>query len=430
MRYDSDPQIVKRILGEVAALQKALERAMSFASLPVGVFDDLSPLALSVLATLDHFIQLHTLNPQFSLSRFSTHYIEKTLSTHVETLSKIFRRKEFSSVEQQVEWNFTRFIAPRQETDSEQTLISLYKKIAQTLETYYADRVRSMHIAAILNEYVGWAEHIQTHGHHDVHGVIIFAEKVARNNAIIDQRVELVKEICQTLAEHAFPSSRPPASDLELTQTAYDLSRMYSIYLLELYQSLLEDMEIIALANKDYRAFEAYCHEHDIDIYEEYRDVLQAHFHDYMEMIDADISACLHLIKTATLIVSAEMTNRRYIDLEVPEEVVGENLSRDIRILERAVRQLRGGFPEIIEPCRRTLQKIRKFKGEIVKPAIEVYGAYMRSPQEFFKHAPQQQTRWIPILDSALACLEPHDEFYQKCRDLKTKIDEQTASEE
>ncbi len=428
MRYDSDPQFVRRILGEVAALQNALDRFIKSKGVAEHVFDELAPLVLSVSSTLDHFIQLHTLNPQFSLSRFSAHYIEKTLSASSETISALFHRKEFASVEAQVEWNFTHFIAPRPNGSNEQLLVNIYKKISQTLDTYYAERVRNMHIAAVLNECVGWTEHINTHGHHDVHGVIIFAEKVARDSAVVDQRVELVKEICQSLTEKVVI---PDISDeAEIVRTASALGQMFSFYLLDLYQALLEDLEIIALADKDFRIFEAYCREHDIDIYEEYQDVLQTHFHNYVQIVNEDILTSLELVRTANLILAADATHKRYLDIEIPEEIVGENLSRDMRMLEQAIQKLRRGFPEAVDGYWTTLQKIRKFKGEIIKPAIEVYGTYLRSQQDFFKQLSQHQTRWIPILDSALACLDPQDDFYQKCQKLKEKIDQFVAKEE
>jgi len=427
MRYDSDAQFVRRILGEAAALQNALERAMKSNSVSNRVFDDLAPLVQSVSSTLDHFTQLHTLNPQFSLSRFSANYIEKTLLAASEAISALFRRKQFSSIEEQVEWNFTHFIAPRPNGSSEHLLINAYKKISQTLDTYYAERVRNMHIAAVLNECVGWTEHINTHGHHDVHGVIIFAEKVARDSAVIDQRVELVKEICQSLTEKVvIPES---SNDIGIAHTASALGQMFSFYLLDLYQALLEDLEIIAQADKDFRVFEAYCREHDIDIYEEYQDVLQAHFRNYVQMVNEDILTSLELVRTANLMLAADATYKRYLDVEIPEEIVGENLSRDMRVLEQAIQKLRRSFPDAVTGYQATLQKIRKFKGEIIKPAIEVYGAYLRSQQDFFKQLPQLQMRWIPILDSALACLDPRDDFYQKCHSLKEQIDQFIAKE-
>ncbi len=391
------------------------------------VFGDLAPLAVSVSSTLDHFTQLHTLNPQFSLSRFSANYIEKTLSSTSEAISTLFRLKEFASVEERVEWNFTHFIAPRPNGSDEHVLVSVYKKISQTLDTYYAERVRNMHIAAVLNECVGWTEHINMHGHHDIHGVIIFAEKVARDSAVIDQRVELVKEICQSLTEKVIIPDM--ADEIEMAQTAAALGQMFSLYLLDLYQALLEDMEIIAQAEKDFRVFEAYCREHDIDIYEEYQDVLQAHFRNYVQIINEDILTSLELVRTANLMLVADATYKRYLDVEIPEEIVGENLSRDMRLLEQAIQKLRRGFPESANGYLMTLQKIRKFKGEIIKPAIEVYGVYLRSQHDFFKQLPQSQTRWIPILDSALACLDPRDDFYQKCQRLKEKIDQFIAKE-
>ncbi|GAK52075.1 hypothetical protein U14_03322 [Candidatus Moduliflexus flocculans] len=427
MRYDSDAQFVRRILGEVAALQNALERAMKAKEIADHVFDDLAPLAVSVASTLDHFTQLHTLNPQFSLSRFSANYIEKSLSATSEAISTLFRHKEFASIEEQVEWNFTHFIAPRPNGSSEHLLISVYKKISQTLDTYYAERVRNMHIAAVLNECVGWTEHINTHGHHDVHGVIIFAEKVARDNAVIDQRVELVKEICQSLTEKVVIPDI--SNEIEMAHTASALGQMFSFYLLDLYQALLEDLEIIAQADKNFYMFEAYCREHEIDIYEEYQNVLQAQFRNYIQMINEDILTSLELVRTANLILAAETAYKRYLDVEIPEEIVGENLSRDMRLFEQAIKKLRFSFPESAEEYRAALQKIRKFKGEIIKPAIEVYGTYLRSPQDFLKQLPQFQTRWIPILDSALACLDPRDDFYQKCQTLKEKIDQFVAKE-
>ena len=96
-------------------------------------------------------------------------------------------------------------------------------------------------------------------------------------------------------------------ADQELAiRTAFELSQVYSAYLLQLYEALLEDMEIIAISNEDYHAFEIYCQKNDIDIYEEYHEVLKEHFREYVDIISADISSLLELMRTANIIVSAE----------------------------------------------------------------------------------------------------------------------------
>jgi hypothetical protein len=308
-------------------------------------------------------------------------------------------------------------------------LIRLYKRFVQVLESYYVNNVRETHTAAILNEFVGWVEHIDTHGHHDIHGVIIFAEKVARDNAVIHHRVEVVRDICVFIRERSpLLASEGALADQELVvRTAFELSQVYSAYLLQLYEALLEDMEIIVISDQDYHAFEIYCQENDIDIYEEYHDVLKEHFREYVNIISSDLSSLLELMRTANIIVNAESIYKRYSDLELPEEAIGENLSRDIRILERAVHKIRPVFEDICEQYAAALQKLKAFKGEIIKPAIVVYGEYMRSSQDFFKKLSLKQTEWIPILDSALACLEQDDDFYRKCHRLKEKIDEFVA---
>lgn len=430
MRYDSDPHIVRRILTEADGLQNTLNVLLTKEAIVSEDFDPSMPPVSSLLNTLDHFIQLHTFNPQFSLSRFSAHYIEKKLLFLKDTISKILRQKEFPSIEHQVKWNIQRFVHPNPTyVDNEQVLISLYKRLVQVLESYYVERIRNTHTAAILNEFVGWVEHIDMHGHHDIHGVIIFAEKVARDNAVIQHRVEVVRDICVFIQERSpLLASQKASEDQELTvRTAFELSQVYSAYLLQLYEALLEDMEIIVISDRNYHAFEAYCEENDIDIYEEYHEVLKGHFREYVDIISTDISSQLELMRTATIIVNAESSYKRYSDLDLPEEAIGENLSRDIRILERAVHKIQPVFADISEQYAETLQKIKAFKGEIIKPAIVVYGEYMRSSKDFFKKLSSKQTEWIPILDSALACLEPDDDFYKQCHRLKQRIDEFVA---
>ena len=39
-----------------------------------------------------------------------------------------------------------------------------------------------------------------------------------------------------------------------------------------------------------------------------------------------------------------------------------------------------------------TLHKLKTFKGEIIKPAILVYGEYMRSSKDFFNKLSSKQT--------------------------------------
>ncbi len=425
MRYDSDPLVVKKILTETDSLQNILNHALSLETISSQFFDESAVYVASLLFTLDHFITLHSLNPQFSLSRFSAHYIDKKLSLLWESISKVLRKKEFVSLKEQVKWNIERFVHPHPaDLDNEQLLICLYKKLVQVLRTYYAEYVKEMHIVAVLSEFVGWMEHIDTQGHHDVHAVIIFAEKVARDSAVINHRVEAVRDICAHIGDQLLRQSSRDVSEEASLHAALRVSQLYSPYLLELYKALLEDMEIIAISNRDYHAFERYCHQHDIDLYEEYHYVLQGHFQEYVDMIAADIFTILTLLRQANLIVRAETLHRQFLDFEVPEEVLGENLSQDVHVLEQAVRMLMRVFPDMGQQYAATLKKVKQFKGAIMKPAIGVYGEYLRAPAEFFKRLPENQSRWIPVLDSALACLDQNDDLYQKCRQLRKEIDE------
>ncbi|PIE35351.1 hypothetical protein CSA56_04560 [candidate division KSB3 bacterium] len=425
MRYDSDPQVVKKILLETESLQNVLNNAFSLEALPPGFFDDIAPHVSSLLATLDHFITLHSLNPQFSLSRFSAHYIDKKLSALWESIAEVFQKKEFATLEAKVKWHVDRFVHPHPVCfDNEQSLIVLYKKLVQVLKTYYAEHVRDTRIVAVLNEFVGWVEHIDTQGHHDVHAVIIFAEKVARDSALIQHRVEVVRDIGALIGEQLLLQDTQELSEEMSLHAALRLSQLYSPYLLELYESLLEDMEIIAISNQDYHAFERYCCQHDIDMYEEYHDVLQGHFQEYVEIIAVDVFSVLGVLRQTNLLVRAEELHRRFLDFEVPEEVLGENLSQDAHVLEEAVHTLRRVFPDMAQQYAETLKKVRQLKGAIMKPAIGVYGEYLSSPSDFFERLPDNQARWISILDSALACLDQHDDFYQKCCQLRKEIDE------
>lgn len=421
MRYDSEPQIVRRILTEAEALHEFLNRSEVTGTIAQPLSDELESLVGLLRKTLDHFSKLHILNPQLSLSRFSASHIEGKLQSIQESIIALFQQKQFVNLYEKMEWYRDRFLHPHSIIDHEQLLISMYKRIEQVLETYYVDRIRNSHIAAILNEFVGWSEHIELQGHHDVHGVILFAEKVARDNAIIEHRTEVVRDICLLIEDRSFFQDTAEES----TETiSLELSHVYTPYLLELYEVLLEDMEIIAISNQDYRAFEKYCRKNDIDVYEEYHDILTEHFRKYVEIISADISAMLHIVRTANNVVNAELIHRRYFEVSTPLEVLGENLAKDIRGLDHAIRQIRHFYPDLGQQYTETLRKVKKFKGEIMKPAIEVYGKYLEDPKEFFHQLPQNLSRWIPILDSALACLEQHDDLYQKCSQLKNQIDD------
>ncbi len=199
---------------------------------------------------------------------------------------------------------------------------------------------------------------------------------------------------------------------------------VYSPYLLDLYETLLEDMEIVAIAQQDYSAFEKYCHQQDIEVYEEYHSTIKTHLKESIELIAADISSTLQAVRAANLLVDADRIYKRYADVEMAAEILGQNLSKDMRVLKRTIHQFQEAFPTRTQEYAAILQKIKKLRGEIMKPAIEVYGEYLNNPTEFFQQLPQHQATWIPILDSALACLERKDEFYQKCYQLKTQIDQ------
>lgn len=428
MRYDSDPQVVKRILVEAEALQDSLNRRGTSGEIVLSLFDTLEPLITPLLTTLDHFAKLHVLNPQFSLSRFSASYIERQLLMLQTSISQAFTNRSFTSVSEQVEWHRQRFLSSAGRRDNEQLAIMLLHKIAQMLDTYYVERIRRAHFAALLNEFVGWSEHIETHGHHDVHAVILFAEKIAHDQAVLDYRAEVVREICLLVQERVFLPAPVEEAEMLLPTTALEFSRVYSPYLIELYETLLEDMEIVAIAQQDYAAFEHYCQQQEIEVYEEYHDALKTHLKESIALIAADISSTLHIVQAANLLVQADQIYKRYADVETPAEVLGQNLSQDIRLLKCTIHQFKEALPSRTQEYTAVLQKVKKLRADIMKPAIEVYGEYLNNPTEFFQQLPQHQAVWIPILDSALACLEQEDELYQKCYHLKTQIDELVAT--
>jgi len=423
MKYDSDPYIVKRILTEVETLGGLLTNPRFGGAVSHHLFDELEPLVSSFLSTLDHFAQLHALNPQFSLSRFSANTIEQKLLSLQTSIVNIFSLKQFASLDEQVKWNRDRFLSHTTVYDNEQVFISLCQKLTQLLETYYVDRVRKNHFAALLNEVVGWSEHIEMHGHHDIHAIILFAEKVARDRAVIEHRVEVVHEICMLLQERAFLRQSQDKPLQQAQGAALELSRIYSPYLLELYAVLLEDMRIIAISEQDYHAFEKYCHDQQIEVYEEYRDTIRDHLRKYVEGIAPYVPPAFRVVKTANIIMNAELKCERYKEVDMATEVLGLNLAEDIRVLQRAAHQLKEEYPKISQKYVTTLQKVKRLRGEIVKPAIQVYSQYMKEPSEFFEKLPLYQAEWIPILESAMACLEPDDDLYRKCHELKSHID-------
>jgi hypothetical protein len=67
---------------------------------------------------------------------------------------------------------------------------------------------------------------------------------------------------------------------------------------------------------------------------------------------------------------------------------------------------------------------VKKLRGELVKPAIWLYSQYVNEPTEFFEKLPLKQAEWIPTLESAMACLDPGDDLYRKCHELKARIDQ------
>ena len=421
MRYDSDPYIVKKILIEADILHASLRHPRLGAAY---LFGELEPVVSTFLSTLDHFAQLHTLNPQLSLTRFSANTIEQKLLALQTGIEQVFSLKPFSSLEEKANWSRDRFLMAATIHDQEQVFVTLYKKLAQVVETYYVNRVRETHFAALLNQVVGWLEHIETQGHHDIHAVILFAQKVARDRAVIEHRVEVVREICTLLLERSFLKLDRDGSLKVVRNAVIELSRIYSSYLLELYAALLEDMEIIAVSEQNYQAFEKYCHANQIEVYEEYHEVIKGHLKKYVEDIAIYVPSAFRMVTAANIIMNATLTSDRYQEVETATDVLGMNLAEDIRILQQGVRQFNEDYPKLAQQYAVTLQKVKKLKAEIVKPAIQVYSQYLNEPAEFFKNLPANQGEWIPILESTMACLEPDDDLYRKCSELKQQIDQ------
>lgn len=424
MRYDSDPYIINKFLTEAETLHTSLTQSHLPSMKPEELFASLEAVAGTFLNTLDHFVKLHTLNPQFSLSRFNLHNIERQLLALRSGITDAFARKEFASLDTQVEWNKDRFLLTNPGIrDSEHLFITLYKKISQTLDTYMVERVQANPFVVLLNEAVGWSEHVEVHGHHDVHAIILFAQKIARDKAVIEHRVEVVREICLLLKDQAFlQEAGQPADAQQAREATLQLSQMYSPYLLRIYNSLLTDLEIAAISQRDYHAFEQYCHDHHIEIYEEYRDKIKDYLNSYFEDIALNIPAAFQMISTAAIMVNADTLCERYQDVEETTDVLGVNLNEDMRMLQQAIRRVKRDYPALSQRYFATVQKVRKLKRELVRPAIRVYSQYLREPDKFFQQLPQNQAEWLPILESALACLEPDDDLYLKCDDLKNQI--------
>lgn len=423
MRYDSDPYIIKKVLTEADILQISLDDPRLRDTVPPYLFDELEPFVTTFLSTLDHFAQLHALNPQLSLSRFSANSLEQKLLTLQDSILRVFSLKKFSNPEDKANWSKERFLVETSVHDSEQLFIALYKKIAQIVDTYYAHRVQETHFAALLNQVVGWAEHIDSQGHHDIHAVILFAEKIARDRAVIEHRVEVVREICTLLQDRSLLRSPHDFSFRHARYATLELSRIYSSYLLELYETLLEDIEIIAIAEQDYQAFERYCQANQIEVYEEYHDAIKQRLERYVEGIAIYVPDAFRMVKTANFIMKAESLYDRYKDADTTIDILGANVAEDIRYLADVARRFKDDYPKLSSRYTHILQKIKGFKGELVKPAIQVYSEYMREPEAFFEKLSQKYAEWIPALEGAMACLDPDDEFYQQCKDLKDRID-------
>ena len=423
MQHDSDPYIVKKILTEAAILQISLDDPRLGETVPAYLFDELEPFVTGFIGTLDHFAQLHALNPQLSLSRYSTNVIEQKLSKLQDSIARVFSLKRFPSPEDQADWSKERFVEHTSVHDSEQLIIELYKKTAQILETYYIDRVQETHCAALLNDVVGWTEHIEIQGHHDIYAVILFAQKIARDRAVIEHRVDVVREICTLFQERALLKQPHEFTVRHAQWAAQELSRIYSVYLLELYGALLEDMEIIAIAEQDYGAFEHYCREHEIEVYDEYHDAIKQQLERYVEGIALYIPDAFRMVKTANIITKADIIYERYKDTEESAEILGLHVADDMQRLRTATHALKGDYPRLTERYTQTLQKLTRLKGQIVKPAIQVYSEYMREQETFWKKLRDHQSDWIPALEGAMACLEPGNDLYEKCRLLKQQID-------
>lgn len=409
---------------DVEVIQKSFPIADLAASFSPHLFEQAEPLAVTLLKTLDHFNQLHILNPQFSVSRFSANTIEHRLRALGDSIIACFALKPFATPQEKSKWHLERFIRRPGFQDVEQTFLTLYQKLAQVQETYFTGNVRKTNFASMLNEVVGWSEHIEIHGHHDIHAVILFAEKIARDIAVIEQRVEVVRDIGVLLHEQAFLSSSSESDPQHLSGIAMELSRIFSPYLLELYDALLEDVEILVIAQQDYEAFEKYCLGHNIELYDEYHDALRYHLQKYGTIITTDIPSACQIIKMANAIVRAEYLCERYKDADNPFDILGMQLTEDIHALQHAIHFFQKTHPDLAEKYLVTLQKVRKLKGEIVKPAIRLYGQYIQSPDAFLEQLPNKHAQWLPILESALACLQPNDDLYQKCSLLKEWIDE------
>jgi hypothetical protein len=298
----------------------------------------------------------------------------------------VFSLKRFPNPEDQADWSKVRFLEQNPIYDNEQLIIALYKKLAQVLETYYVEHVRDTHFAAMLNDVVGWTEHIDIQGHHDVYAVILFAQKIARDKAVIEHRVDVVREICTLLQERSFLKQPHEFTLRHARWAAIELSRIYSVYLLELYEALLEDMEIIAIAEQDYGAFEHYCQEHEIELFNEYHDATKEQLENYVEGIALYVPDAFRMIRTANVITKADVVCDRYKDIEKSIDILGEHVIDDMRKLQDANHVLKSEYPRLTDKYTAMFQKLTGLKGEMVKPAIQVYSEYMRDPDAFWEN--------------------------------------------
>ena len=105
-------------------------------------------------------------------------------------------------------------------------------------------------------------------------------------------------------------------------------------------------------------------------------------------------------------------------------QVLGGPVADDIHRLQQAIEHLKINYPDLADRYLQMVQNLNDFKGEIVLPAIQLYSEYLREPEAFFAGLQQHQSAWIPILEGAMACLDPGSDFYQQCRTLKHQIDE------
>jgi hypothetical protein len=339
-----DDDVVSQLEQYLTGLKVSLQLLDSNLSDPA--FSEVEYKIERLLPSMEEFYRKALLNPRFTPNSPQVKTLEGSILSLQQDLLEVLDTSSPIPLVDKANWIIERYLSENKPQDRLQQLVSFSINLYKFLKTGFFAQIEETPFLTMLIEVAGWTEHLTSQGSNDPSSVILFGAKLAKDQEALQSRIKLAQDICLYI----------------WGLSTEEIGRSFFKDQLQFYKLLLEDLEIILVANDDPGLFRTYCEENDIEIYEEYQDVIKKKLEAYATNFPFNLHEIIERLNIAIIISSAEQIIRQYENVRGSGDTKDLNLKADQYLLEGIIRSLRQEYPGVLNRCRTTIERIRRLR--------------------------------------------------------------------